>query len=447
MRPIVRLPLRLLLLPAICLGGQAEAAPAAQGAHPMNATVSMPLTRIAWMWSSVPVGRDNLVSSHALLEWYNARGAKERDLNPALTQEEGSDNEHRVLELSIKPPHGEATISPTHWTGISQSLVPTVQDTPRFVEIWVNDFTPNHLATQASLKIDLGRFSEDAFWDPRYPANGQLDTEDKNRDGRLDGGPSEIAEDTGLDGLFDEEEPGYDPYANPDPNGDDYRYSLDSPKDYTHINNFERNGNDSPDSRPDTEDLNRNGLLDLDSNYFEATIDLSDTRYVAIDVPQDYAGDPDVKPDNGWRLFRTPVSDETFARVGFATWDNVQAMRLWVDGMAEPLRLQIGGISLRGDAQAAAATKVVLYQNYPNPFNPSTVIPYYLPKDGPARLAVFDVSGRLVYRVSYAMQFAGIHEAVWTGRNNAGLPVASGVYIYRLEAGGKRLTRRMVLAK
>jgi len=448
MRPIPRA-LHLLLIPAICVGDPVVAGFAGHDAHRVSASVAISLTRAVWMWSSVPVGQDNLVSSHALLEWYNARGVKEHDLNPDLHAYEGGDNEHQVLELNVKPPSGEGALSAGHWTGVSQPLSPVGVDLTKiqFIEIWINDFSPGHLATQGLLKINLGRVSEDAFWDPANIPNNKLDSEDKNADGRLDGGDNQLfAEDTGLDGLFDEQEPGYDPSTNPDPNGDDYAYIFNV-ADYSHINNFERNGNDDPSARPDTEDLNRDGILDEDNAYFEATIDLSDTQYVALDVPQVYAGDPDVKADNGWRLFRIPISDETFTRVGFAAWENVQAIRIWVDGMAEPLRLQVGGISLRGDAQSEAAPKIVLYQNYPNPFNPRTVIPYYLPKDGPVRLAVFDVSGRLVYQVSYALQFAGTHEAVWTGRDSAGRPVASGVYVYSLEAGGRRLTRRMVMAK
>jgi len=446
--PLRRVPILLLVIAIYlwCPAGAAMGVPTAPSAS--EGTISLPLTRSAWMWSGTPVGRDNLVSAHALMEWYNARGVKERDLNPALHVYEGSDNEHQVLEMNVKPPMGEVALGAEDWTGIAQSLFNVGSDLSRvqFIEIWVNDFTPNHLTTQGNLKIDLGRVSEDAFWDQGQLPNGMLDTEDKNRDGRLDGGPKELAEDTGLDGLFDEDEPGYDPSINPDPNRDDYAYIFGS-NDYSHINDFERNGSADPSRQPDTEDLNRNGLLDTDNNYFEAVIDLSDARYVAIDVAQLYAGDPDVKPDNGWRLFRVPISDSTFTRFGFATWDNVHAMRVWVDGVDEPVRLQIGGIFLRGEALLGAAPRVVLYQNYPNPFNPRTVIPYYLPEDGPARLVVFDVNGRLVYQETHAMQLAGLHEAVWTGRNGGGRSVGSGVYFYRLEAGGKRLIRRMVLAK
>ena len=308
------------------------------------------LGRAAWIWAGVPTDESALVADHAQLEWYNARRVKEVHLKPVLTQEEGADNEHQVLELNVKPPTGEAVISPEDWTGVTQPLSTVGQDLTKvqYIEIWVNDFTPNHLATQGNLKINFGRVTEDAFWDKANVPNGRLDTEDKNRDGRLDGGDIELAEDTGLDGLFDEQEPLYNPDTNPDPNGDDYAYTFDT-EDFSRINNFEGNRNDDANARPDTEDLNRNDILDNDNAYFEATIDLSDTQYVAIDVPQLYAGDTDVKPDNGWRLFRIPISDTTFTRKGFANWDNVQAVRLWVDDLTAPMRIQIGGIELVGN--------------------------------------------------------------------------------------------------
>ena len=311
------------------------------------------LNRVVWQWAGIPVSSpplSALVADHARLEWYNARSVKEWYLKPVLTQEEGGDNDRQVLEMNVKPPTGETTVSPEDWTGITQALSTVGQDLTKvqYMEIWINDFTPNHLASQGTLKINFGRVTEDAYWDPLNPPNGKLDSEDKNGDGRLDGGENQLfAEDTGLDGLFDEQEPGYNADTNKDPNGDDYAYTYGT-DDYSHINNFEDNGNDDPNARPDTEDLNRNGAFDTESNYFEASIDLSDTQYVAIDVPQLYAGNEHVKADNGWRLFRIPISDSTFTRVGFATWDNVQAMRVWVTDATAPFRIQVGGIELVG---------------------------------------------------------------------------------------------------
>lgn len=83
----------------------------------------------------------------------------------------------------------------------------------------------------------------------------------------------------------------------------------------------------------------------------------------------------------------------------------------------------------------------------PNPFNPRTVIAFALPEAGPARLAVYDVSGRLVTTLVDAVQPAGRQEVVWDGTDSAGHAVASGVYLYRLDAQGVRETKRMVLVR
>jgi hypothetical protein len=88
-----------------------------------------------------------------------------------------------------------------------------------------------------------------------------------------------------------------------------------------------------------------------------------------------------------------------------------------------------------------------LEQNHPNPFNPGTEIRYRLPRDGRARLSVFDPGGRLVRVLSSGPASAGPHVARWDGQDERGRRAASGVYLLRLEADGVRLTRRMVLLR
>jgi parallel beta-helix repeat protein len=87
--------------------------------------------------------------------------------------------------------------------------------------------------------------------------------------------------------------------------------------------------------------------------------------------------------------------------------------------------------------------------NYPNPFNPKTTIEYVVPDAGGAvRLAVYDLSGRLVRSLVDGEQPAGKHVAVWDGRDDRGRELGSGVYFYRLEiGGGYRTERKMVLLK
>lgn len=90
---------------------------------------------------------------------------------------------------------------------------------------------------------------------------------------------------------------------------------------------------------------------------------------------------------------------------------------------------------------------LALGRAHPNPFNPATTISYALPRSGRVHLAVYDLGGRLVRRMVDGPQQAGHHAAIWRGRDDTGRPVPSGAYIYRLEADGKTLTRRMTLLK
>jgi hypothetical protein len=88
-----------------------------------------------------------------------------------------------------------------------------------------------------------------------------------------------------------------------------------------------------------------------------------------------------------------------------------------------------------------------LAQNLPNPFNPQTKIEFSLPRAGHVVLGIFDVSGRQVARLVDGAMTAGTHAEVWTGQDDAGNPVASGTYFYRLDADGASLVRKMVLLK
>ena len=89
-----------------------------------------------------------------------------------------------------------------------------------------------------------------------------------------------------------------------------------------------------------------------------------------------------------------------------------------------------------------------LAQNFPNPFNPATTIRFELVEPGLASLAIYNVTGQSIRSmVSEQLLPAGPHEVTWDGRDDAGKPVATGVYICRLQTGGCRLMRKMVLMK
>ena len=82
-------------------------------------------------------------------------------------------------------------------------------------------------------------------------------------------------------------------------------------------------------------------------------------------------------------------------------------------------------------------TRFELAQNAPNPFNPSTVIRYNVPEAAHLRLRVFSATGQAVRTLVDRSVDAGMHEATWDGRDDSGLPVGSGVYVYRLEVWGE----------
>jgi hypothetical protein len=90
---------------------------------------------------------------------------------------------------------------------------------------------------------------------------------------------------------------------------------------------------------------------------------------------------------------------------------------------------------------------LTLAQNTPNPFNPLTKIDFALDQNGPVRLAVYDLQGRLVRTLISEPMIAGQHTQVWDGRDDANQPAASGTYVYRLTADGTTLSHKMTLVK
>lgn len=98
--------------------------------------------------------------------------------------------------------------------------------------------------------------------------------------------------------------------------------------------------------------------------------------------------------------------------------------------------------------EAAPPAAPSLAQNAPNPFNPRTVIRFTMPHEGRARLVVYDAAGRRVATLLDGPMPAGERRVEWTGRDDRGRAVASGIYYYKLDGdGGVSLSRRMALLK
>ena len=88
-----------------------------------------------------------------------------------------------------------------------------------------------------------------------------------------------------------------------------------------------------------------------------------------------------------------------------------------------------------------------LHEAYPNPFNPTTTLSFDLPESALVRLDIYNVKGQLVRSLVREDLPKGTHSVIWNGLDNSNRPVSSGVYFYKLNAGTKTLTRKMMLMK
>jgi hypothetical protein len=88
-----------------------------------------------------------------------------------------------------------------------------------------------------------------------------------------------------------------------------------------------------------------------------------------------------------------------------------------------------------------------LHQNYPNPFNPTTQIKYDLPENTLVKITIYDLMGRSIKSLVNSNQSAGYRSIQWNATNNLGEPVSAGMYIYMIQAGKFRQTKKMVLLK
>ncbi|MCU7492251.1 MAG: hypothetical protein ACM3UR_01040 [Bacteroidota bacterium] len=191
------------------------------------------------------------------------------------------------------------------------------------VQVWMN---VQQAPKGAKLYIDLGRISEDVI--PNYV----LSTEDKNGNLLLEPG-----EDTGLDGLADQQEPFYNALTNPDPSGDNYSYSPGS-ADYTHFNGNENNALSSENGKvPETEDIDNNGNLDRRNGFFRYEIPLD-----SLDADKRFIVE---KGKNGWVNVRIPVSAFTNT-IGQPALSAPIIMRLWFSGVQSTIRLRFAELRL-----------------------------------------------------------------------------------------------------
>ena len=98
-------------------------------------------------------------------------------------------------------------------------------------------------------------------------------------------------------------------------------------------------------------------------------------------------------------------------------------------------------------SDSALAEGTQLEANFPNPFNPATTISFELARDSRVELCIFNARGRLVKMLIQDRLPRGSHSVLWTGLDNYGQSVASGVYFYRLRTNDYSAMKKMMLLK
>lgn len=189
---------------------------------------------------------------------------------------------------------------------------------------------------------------------------------------------------------------------------------------------------------------------------------------VAIDAVTGYAIRNDryklIEYESGLQELYDLIADP-FELVDLLFWGVSVEEQAILDELTAEAMIQSSGWScndgiLNGDEQQSScemstATKeqpaqllLDLRQNTPNPFFSSTEIAYRLPPGGAnVKLQIFDVRGRQVVSLTEGYRGSGVNVNTWTGVNEFGQPVPSGVYFYRLTSPGYMQTRKLVLVR
>lgn len=149
---------------------------------------------------------------------------------------------------------------------------------------------------------------------------------------------------------------------------------------------------------------------------------------------------------NSWRSY-AKESGEYYMKLA-VSHDNV----LWMVGRNRIERVNLEDIQKYAgptgvDEEETLPEGLAILGNYPNPFNPTTTIEFSLPETGFVDLVIYNIAGQKVRTLLSGQMIPGIHNIVWDGHDESGLPVSTGVYITQLRMGNAVRTGSMVLVK
>ena len=114
----------------------------------------------------------------------------------------------------------------------------------------------------------------------------------------------------------------------------------------------------------------------------------------------------------------------------------------------DPDKLQNPVVTLGALDVQSTPTEFALHQNFPNPFNPQTNIPYDLAESGDVVLRIYNLLGQEVRTLVRERQTPGRYTVQWSGMDDRGVSVSSGIYFYQVSVAGKfQDAKRLMLLK
>ncbi|MBU0692177.1 cell surface protein SprA [bacterium] len=303
-----------------------------------------PLGMMRGNWSIASIPEDEAIDKRrGRFKWWNPMTEQQVEVQEVFPEKETNNDVAERLQTMIFEfvPDETANSNPRRsWGGVMRYLGEGFanQSQTKFIEFWIE--LPGN--PEGRLVVDLGTISEDALPDGKMssedtPIEGEVASNEQREygNGILDNG-----EDTGIDGIG-LPDPADSAYWNglenpPVPSWDDYGYSPGS-SDFEFVNGMEGNGGNGAlegNEDPDTEDLNRNKILDTENSYFSYSIDLD------YDSPYIVGGEETER----WRLFRVPLDsldNPVLDIVGQPSMSDIRWARVYMTGMSRRTRLRI----------------------------------------------------------------------------------------------------------
>jgi len=156
-----------------------------------------------------------------------------------------------------------------------------------------------------------------------------------------------------------------------------------------------------------------------------------------------WADDPQTEKVDGFKQGEAMV---------FKVWDvsedqECKATASYIQGDGKFGSSAFASVSLEGRSPVLLPESYDLGQNYPNPFNPETTINYQLPEAGRVVLKIYNTLGQEIRTLVSEEKEAGYHEARWDGKDDKGVAVSSGVYVYRIQSGEFVKARKMLFLR